>query len=235
MLTVDTVVHGRRDHDVRNGFRLPLRMTPKLLLDLASHPRWCARMLKQRGSPQLVNLAKSAGLPGDVGAQAAALSRQMDMSLGWDSIAWLRDHWRGKVLIKGILSVADARRALAHGADGIVLSNHGGRQLESAPSALEVLPAVCEAVGGRIEVLVDGGVRRGSDVAKARAIGAAAVLLGRAPLYGLAASGGQGVTEVLRILREEYETTLRLLGCPSSEALDSSALNQNYRDRLAQL
>jgi (S)-mandelate dehydrogenase len=212
-----------------------LRITSKLLLDLVSHPRWCLRMLKQRGSPQLVNLARSAGLPADLAAQAAALSRQMDMSLGWDTIAWLRDHWRGRVLVKGILSVADASRALVHGVDGIVLSNHGGRQLESAPSALEVLPAVIEAVGGRIEVLVDGGVRRGSDVAKARAMGAKAVLLGRAPLYGLAASGDRGVADVLRILRDEYETTLRLLGCASSEALDSAALASDYRARLAQL
>jgi (S)-mandelate dehydrogenase len=235
MLTVDTAVHGKRDHDSRNGFRMPLRITSKLLLDLVSHPRWCLRMLKQRGSPQLVNLARSAGLPADLAAQAAALSRQMDMSLGWDTIAWLRDHWRGRVLVKGILSVADASRALVHGVDGIVLSNHGGRQLESAPSALEVLPAVIEAVGGRIEVLVDGGVRRGSDVAKARAMGAKAVLLGRAPLYGLAASGDRGVADVLRILRDEYETTLRLLGCASSEALDSAALASDYRARLAQL
>jgi (S)-mandelate dehydrogenase len=192
------------------------------------------RMLKQGGSPQLVNLARSAGLPSSLAAQAAALSRQMDMSLGWAAIGWLREHWRGKVLVKGILSVADAQRALAHGVDGIVLSNHGGRQLESAPSALEVLPAVIEAVGSRMDVLVDGGVRRGSDVAKARAMGAKAVLLGRAPLYGLAATGSQGVADVLRILRDEYETTLRLLGCRSSEALNSTALTPDYRARLAQ-
>jgi (S)-mandelate dehydrogenase len=235
MLTVDTAVHGKRDHDVRNGFRLPLRISRKLLVDLASHPRWCMRMLKQRGSPQLVNLARSAGLPADLAAQGAALSRQMDTSLGWDAIAWLRNHWQGKVLVKGILSVADARRALTHGVDGIVLSNHGGRQLESVPSALEMLPLVIEALAGQIEVLVDGGVRRGSDVAKARALGAKAVLLGRAPLYGLAASGGQGVDDVLRILRDEYETTLRLLGCPSSEALDDTALFEDDRERLARL
>jgi (S)-mandelate dehydrogenase len=235
MLTVDTTVHGKRDHDLRNGFRMPLRITSKLLLDLLSHPRWCVRMLKQGGSPQLVNLARSAGLSSSLAAQAAALSRQMDMSLGWDAISWLREHWRGKVLVKGILSVVDAQRALAHGVDGIVLSNHGGRQLESAPSALEVLPAVIEAVGSRMEVLVDGGVRRGSDVAKARAMGAKAVLLGRAPLYGLAASGGRGVADVLRILRDEYVTTLRLLGCRSSEALNSTALTPDYRAQLAQL
>ena len=234
MLTVDTMVHGKRDHDLRNGFRMPLRITSKLLLDLLSHPRWCVRMLKQGGSPQLVNLARSAGLPSSLAAQAAALSRQMDMSLGWAAIGWLREHWRGKVLVKGILSVADAQRALAHGVDGIVLSNHGGRQLESAPSALEVLPAVIETVGSRMDVLVDGGVRRGSDVAKARAMGAKAVLLGRAPLYGLAATGSQGVADVLRILRDEYETTLRLLGCRSSEALNSTALTPDYRARLAQ-
>lgn len=235
MLTVDTPVHGKRDHDVRNGFRMPLRLTPKLVADLVAHPRWCARMLRQRGSPQLVNLARSAGLSADLGAQAALLSRQMDTSLGWDAIAWLRDHWPGKVLVKGILSVGDARLAVGHGVDGIVLSNHGGRQLESVPSPLEILPAVVDAVAGTLEVLADGGVRRGSDIAKALALGAKAVLLGRAPLFGLAATGARGVADVLSILRDEYEITLRLLGCPSSERLDATSLAEDHRTRLADL
>ena len=112
MVTVDTMVHGKRDHDIRNNFRMPLRVTPKLLLDLALHPRWCARMLRQGGSPQLVNLAKSAGAQVNINVQAAAMSRQMEMALEWDSIAWLRDHWRGNLLVKGVLSVEDT--VLAH-------------------------------------------------------------------------------------------------------------------------
>ncbi|HEY0200110.1 MAG TPA: alpha-hydroxy acid oxidase, partial [Burkholderiaceae bacterium] len=214
MLTADTPVHGVRDHDVRNRFKMPLRITPRLLADLLTHPRWCLRMLRQGGSPQLVNLARSAGQAPNLRAQAATMSRQMDMALDWRAIGWLRDHWPGRILVKGILSVEDARLARVHGADGIVLSNHGGRQLDSAPSPLEVLPAVADEVGGALAVLVDGGVRRGSDIAKARALGARAVLLGRAPLYGLAACGPQGVDAVLGILRSELETCLRLLGRP---------------------
>ena len=235
MLTVDTTVHGKRDHDVRNRFKLPLRITPRLLLDLATHPRWCARMLRQGGSPQLVNLAQSSGERADINVQAAAMSRQMNMALDWDAIDWLREHWRGRVLIKGVLSVDDARLAQAHGADGVVLSNHGGRQLDGAPSPLEILPAVVDALGPGMAVFIDGGVRRGSDIAKARALGASAVLLGRAPLYGLAASGPQGVADVLQILREEFEITLRLLGVTAADKLDANALSEDYRQRLARL
>ena len=235
MLTVDTTVHGKRDHDVRNGFRMPVPFTPRLLADLVTHPRWCVRMLRQGGSPQLVNLARSSGAGGGLARQAAAISRQMNMLLSWNDIAWLRYHWRGKVIVKGVLSVDDAQAARAHGVDGIVLSNHGGRQLESAPSPLEVLPYVMDAVGNNLTVLIDSGVRRGSDVAKACALGAKAVLLGRAPLYGLAASGPRGVAEVLKILRDEFEITLRLLGRPLAGDLDASALSPNYRERLRRL
>lgn len=224
VVTVDTPVHGVRDHDIRNHFRLPLRPRPRLLLDLALHPRWCMRMLRQRGGPQLVNLARSIGEDANLNRQAAVMSRQMDMSLTWDAIPWLRKHWDGPLLVKGILSVEDACLAMKHGVDGIVLSNHGGRQLCSTPSPLEVLPRVMDAVGDRIVVLMDGGIRRGSDVVKACALGASAVLLGRAPLYGLASYGAQGVAEVLAVLQRELEINLRLLGCPRMDALDSNAL-----------
>jgi len=235
MLTVDTMVHGKRDHDVRNRFKMPLRITPRLVADVLTHPRWCLRMLRQGGSPQLVNLARSAAVPVSMQAQAALMSRQMDMSLDWDTIAWIRAHWRGPVLLKGVLSVADAQMAVQYGADGVVLSNHGGRQLESAPSPLEILPAVVDAVGDKLDILVDGGIRRGDDIAKARALGAKAVLLGRAPLYGLAATGPQGVADVLQILREEFEVALRLVGVPAASQLDVSALSDDYRQRLARL
>jgi (S)-mandelate dehydrogenase len=235
MLTVDTAVHGKRDHDSRNRFRMPLRVSPGMAWDVATHPRWCLRMLRQGGSPQLVNLAKSAGVQPDMAVQAAAMSRQMDMALTWDSIDWMRRHWDGPVLLKGVLSADDARLALAHGADGVVLSNHGGRQLGSAPSPLQVMPEVMDFANDRLRVFVDSGVRRGADIVKARAMGAQGVLLGRAPLYGLAARGGSGAGEVLRILRDECEIALRLIGVPRAQALDAAALAADYRERLARL
>ncbi|QVQ25943.1 alpha-hydroxy acid oxidase [Achromobacter deleyi] len=224
-LTVDVPVHGNRDHDKRNGFKLPLRPSPRLLLDLAAHPGWCWRMLRH-GGPQLKNLAVSSNARENITEQASALSRQMDLALTWDDVAWLRRVWRGRIVIKGIQGLADARRAQAHGVDGIVLSNHGGRQLESAPCPLDVLPEVAAELGHALEVLVDGGVRRGSDIAKAVALGARAVLLGRAPLYGLAGRGPKGASEVLAILRGELENTLRLLGRNRIGALDAAAVRK---------
>ncbi len=224
-LTVDVPVHGNRDHDKRNGFKLPLRPSPRLLLDLAAHPAWCWRMLRH-GGPQLKNLAVSSNARENITEQASALSRQMDLALTWDDIAWLRRVWRGRIVIKGIQGLADARRAQAHGVDGIVLSNHGGRQLESAPCPLDVLPEVVAELGQSLEILVDGGVRRGSDIAKAVALGARAVLLGRAPLYGLAGRGPKGAHEVLAILRAELENTLRLLGRNHIGALDAAAVRK---------
>ncbi len=224
MLTVDTMVHGKRDHDIRNGFRMPVPWTIRLMTDLAMHPRWCLRMLRQGGSPQLVNLARSSGTASNIEQQAAALSRQMDMGLTWDDIAWVRRHWRGQVIVKGLLTVGDALRAQRAGADGIVISNHGGRQLDAAPSPLEQLPPIADAVRSKMHIFVDGGVRRGSDIAKALALGAHAVLLGRAPLYGLAARGPRGVAEVMDILRDEFEITLRLLGVAHASRLSSNCV-----------
>ena len=152
----------------------------------------------------------------------------------WDDIVWLRQHWHGPVIIKGILTPADAEIAAREGLDGIVVSNHGGRQLEGAPSAVEILPAIV-AAAGRMHVFVDGGVRRGADIAKALAMGARGVLVGRAPLYGLAARGPRGVAEVLAILRGEFETTLRLLGIPQAARLDPAALSDDHAARLAAL
>lgn len=232
VLTVDTMVHGKRDHDVRNGFRLPLPLTPRLVADLLAHPRWCLRMLRQGRGPKLENLARSLGAGGGNGRQAAALSRRMSLSLAWKDLDWLREHWRGRVVLKGVLDPADASAAKARGVDGIVLSNHGGRQLDSAPSPLQVLPEVVDAVGGDLAIFVDGGVRRGADIAKARALGASAVLLGRAPLYGLAARGPRGVDEVLAILRDELEIALRLIGQPSARNLSPAQLRRDTRRRL---
>ncbi|WP_157125835.1 alpha-hydroxy acid oxidase [Pandoraea norimbergensis] len=221
LLTVDTPVHGKRDHDTRNGFKLPLRFTPKLVADCLRHPHWSWQMLAN-GAPQLRNIAQSVGERADLARHAAMLSRQMDLSLGWDDLAWVRRHWPGEVLVKGILTAEDAKLAQAYGADGIVVSNHGGRQLGNTLAPIEALTPIVEAVNGRgrhLDVFVDGGVRRGADVAKAVALGAKGVLLGRAPLYGVAARGSAGAADVLAMLLGELRTTMQLLGCAQVGAL----------------
>lgn len=224
LLTVDTPVTGKRDHYARTGFTLPLKWTPRLLWDVVSHPRWLLAV-GRHGVPQLANLAKSAGVSENIEAQAAAMSRQMDTRLAWADLDWVRRHWPGRVIVKGVQCVADATLAKQHGTDGVVLSNHGGRQLEGALSPLEILAQTVDAVGGGdFDIIVDGGVRRGSDIAKALALGARAVLLGRAPLYGLAADDATGVADVLSLLRAEFDTCLRLLGCPRAADLDARYL-----------
>ncbi|WP_144141376.1 alpha-hydroxy acid oxidase [Paraburkholderia sp. BCC1884] len=212
VLTVDVPVHGKRDHDTRNGFALPLRVSRRLLADCLRHPHWCWQMARY-GAPQLKNIAQSVGERADLSRHAAMLSRQMDLTLGWTDLEWVRRHWSGKLIVKGVQGHEDALLAAAHGADGIVLSNHGGRQLGSTLSPLELLPSIADEVGHRLSIYVDGGIRRGSDALKAVALGARGVLLGRAPLYGLASRGGAGVTDVLALMMNEMQITLRLLGC----------------------
>ncbi|MCP2087644.1 UNVERIFIED_ORG: (S)-mandelate dehydrogenase [Paraburkholderia sediminicola] len=212
VLTVDVPVHGKRDHDTRNGFALPLRLSPQLIADCIRHPHWCWQMVRH-GSPQLKNIAHSVGERADLARHAAMLSRQMDLTLGWADLEWVRRHWSGKLIVKGIQGRDDALLALARGTDGIVLSNHGGRQLDSTFAPLELLPEIADAVGHRLDVFVDGGVRRGSDALKAVSLGARGVLLGRAPLYGLASRGGAGVKEVLALMLQEMHIAMRLLGC----------------------
>jgi (S)-mandelate dehydrogenase len=212
VLTVDVPVHGKRDHDTRNGFALPLRLSPRLIADCIRHPHWCWQMARH-GSPQLKNIAESVGERADLARHAAMLSRQMDLTLGWADLEWVRRHWSGKLIVKGIQGRDDALLALARGTDGIVLSNHGGRQLDSTFAPLELLPEIADAVGHRLDVFVDGGVRRGSDALKAVSLGARGVLLGRAPLYGLASRGGAGVKEVLALMMQEMHIAMRLLGC----------------------
>lgn len=218
LLTVDTPVAGKRDHYRRTGFHLPLRWTPTLLADVLRHPRWLLQT-GCRGIPQLVNLAASSNKKADINVQAAAINQQMDTSLQWSDIAWLRSKWRGKILIKGIQTLQDARLAHQYGADGVVLSNHGGRQLDGAMTSLELLPAVSAELGTQLDILIDGGIRRGSDIAKAVALGAKGVLLGRAPLYGFAARGETGAGEVLQLLQQELTVCMRLLGCTRIDQL----------------
>jgi isopentenyl diphosphate isomerase/L-lactate dehydrogenase-like FMN-dependent dehydrogenase len=226
VVTIDTPVAGMRERDSRNGMKelmgggvfSKIPFLPQIL----SRPGWLVRFLLDGGVPHLPNVV----IPGqgsmpmmDVGAALAA------STVTWDDLKWIREAWSGPIVIKGVLTAEDARRAIGEGAAGIVVSNHGGRQLDYSPATLQVLPEIVAAVKGEIEVLMDGGVRRGSDVIKAICLGARAVLVGRAYAYGLAAGGPAGVVRAIDILRSEMERTLRLLGCPSIGALDRSYVN----------
>jgi (S)-mandelate dehydrogenase len=211
VLTIDVPVSGNRELDLRNGFRLPFRPTARLAWDIATHPRW-ALQFARHGAPDFANLRPDEGAPASAAVQAALLARAMDRTLAWEHLAWLRDLWKGPLLLKGILHAEDAQRAIDHGADGVIVSNHGGRQLDAAPSAIGALPEIVSQVAGRIPVFMDGGVRRGSDVAKALALGAAAVFVGRPVLYALAAAGRDGAGAWLQSLRDDLVRTMVLLG-----------------------
>jgi isopentenyl diphosphate isomerase/L-lactate dehydrogenase-like FMN-dependent dehydrogenase len=226
VVTIDTPVAGMRERDPRNGMKELLGGTlfSKLpfLPQMFAHPGWLASFLLDGGVPKLENIVIPGKGPMSLIDVTAALSHAV---VTWEDIRWLKRIWTGPIVVKGVLTGDDARRALDEGAAAIIVSNHGGRQLDGAPATLKVLPEVVAAVNGRAEVLMDGGVRRGSDIVKAICLGARAVLLGRAYAFGLAAAGKPGVTRALEILREDVERTLRLLGCPSVSALNSSYLN----------
>ena len=221
MLTVDVPVGGLRPRDRRNGFGLPLRWTPRLVADLVRHPRWTWSM--RAGTPAFENLNLALG-DADPTRQAGLLARNMDASFAWEDLAALRRRWPRKLVVKGILHADDARRALDLGVDGIVVSNHGGRQLDGAPATATVLPEIAAAVGGRMTLLVDGGIRRGEDVLKLLALGADGVLLGRATLYGLAAAGQAGVAAVLESLRDDLLRGMTLSGAADVGAVKALEL-----------
>jgi isopentenyl diphosphate isomerase/L-lactate dehydrogenase-like FMN-dependent dehydrogenase len=219
MVTVDVPRSGGRDRDRRNGFSIPPRVTLRTLADGAAHPRWSYGFVRR---PRI----GWGNLPVEGGVSAAALSaqtnRQFDPSATWQDLTWFRERWPGRLVVKGILSAEDARQAVALGAQAVVVSNHGGRQLDGAPASIRALPWVAEAVGGDAEVYMDGGIRRGVDIVRALALGARACLAGRALGYGLGAGGEAGVRRAVEILHEELRTALALAGCPSVHALDSS-------------
>ena len=220
-VTVDVPIIGNRRMEQRRGMGLPPVLTPWRALDLMRHPVWSFNVLRH-GRIGGRTLATSSGMSA---ALQAVEEQQREMSqarMSWDDIAWMRDRWRGHLSIKGLTEPEDAERAVAVGADGVVVSNHGGRQLDFVSGSLDALPDIAAAVGGRAEILLDGGVRRGGDVVKALALGARAVLVGRPYLYGLAVNGRQGVQAVLAILRREMEGTMRLLGAHSVAQLDPS-------------
>lgn len=226
VITTDSAIYGNREWDARN-FRKPMQPTLRNLLHLLSRPRWIADVLFPDGMPTFKNLGDLLP-PGKQSVQGASavIGQQLDPSLSWDDIAWLRDYWKGKLILKGILAPAEAERAAELGVDGVVLSNHGGRQLDHALSPLDVLPEARRRVGRRCQLFVDSGFRRGTEVIKALALGADAVWLGRAALYGLAAGGQSGAEHALALLRGEIDRTLGLLGCTCLEELDASLVKQ---------
>ena len=220
VLTVDTPVLGWRRRDHRNGFTVPLKPGVGLAIELARHPGWSLQIARH-GVPRMQNFVE-AGKGSSVASLAHLMTRNMDASVTWDDLRWLRDQWDGPLVIKGILSAEDAEKAVAAGVQGVLVSNHGGRQLDGAPSTISVLGEVAAAVGGRAEVYMDGGVRQGADMAKVRALGGAAAVVGRATLYGVAAGGEAGARQALSILRTEYDRCLALLGCAATRDLDAS-------------
>lgn len=221
VLTVDTAVLGRRDRDARRGFSLPPKIGPGTLVDGAIHPGWTWEFV--RSEPILfANLVGSGVGDGadDAVSLAEHVSTQFDASLSWRDVEWMRSIWNGPIIIKGIQTVADALLAVEAGVEAIALSNHGGRQLDTAPAPIELVAPVADAVGDRIEIICDGGVRRGSDIVKAVALGARASMAGRAYLYGLGAAGERGVDHVLRMLRSDVRRTMALLGVTSIAELN---------------
>jgi L-lactate dehydrogenase (cytochrome) len=223
VVTVDTKAQGPRDRDVRNGFTVPPRLTLRNLLDMARRLHWL-RGVACGPRVTFANLAGSLVGDDDIISIARFAAAQYDFTVDWSDIDWCRVHWRGKLAIKGILTPEDARLAVEHGADALIVSNHGGRQVDGAPSALAALPAVVDAVQDRAEVILDGGVRRGGDVLKALALGARACMAGRPFLYGLAAAGERGVAQAIGLFASEIDNNLALLGRPSANALDRTAL-----------
>ena len=229
VITVDTPVSGLRERDYRNGMKELLGTSPFAKIpyvpNILAHPRWLTSFLLDGGVPPLHNIVVPGEGPMRLIDVAEALA---SATVTWDDLRWIRQVWPGPIVVKGILVADDARRAVDEGATAVIVSNHGGRQLDCVSPSLRALPEVVGAVGSQIEVLMDGGIRRGSDIVKAICLGARAVLIGRAYAYGLAAAGEAGVTRVLEILRDDVERTLRLLGCESIARLNSSYISTRY-------
>lgn len=222
-VTVDLPVAGNREGERRHGMGRPPVLTPARALNMATRPRWTYDVLRH-GRIGGRNLVDAGGLKAALESVDVQAREFMQSSLNWDDVSWIRDNWHGRLYLKGILRPDDAVRAADLGFDGIVVSNHGGRQLEFAQATLDALPPIASAVGGRLEILLDGGIRRGTDVIKALALGADAVMIGRPYVYGLAAAGERGVAAVLDILVQELERSMILLGAADIAALGPDLL-----------
>jgi L-lactate dehydrogenase (cytochrome) len=225
MLTVDLQVQGLRRRDPKNGLSIPPRLTLRNAIDIATKPAWALRVLlgKRR---TFGNLAGRMSASDNLGTLSEWIASQFDPAVTWREVDWIRSLWPGKLIIKGILDAEDAATAAATGIDAMVVSNHGGRQLDGAPSTISVLPEIVDAVGGRCEVWFDGGVQSGQDMLRALALGARGCLIGKSFLYALAAMGGSGVTLALNILRKELEVSLALTGCTDIAKVDASILRR---------
>jgi len=222
-VTVDVSQPGKRDRDIRNGLQVPIKPDWRMLAQLALHPRWSLATLA-KGSPNFANF--TGGAAGNLGAipLSETQKRVISSAFDWEDLKRIRDRWKGNLLIKGLMHHADAELAIEAGCDGIVVSNHGGRQVDYAPASIQVLPAIARAVAGRVPVLFDGGIRRGADIVRAKALGADFVFAGRAFAYGVAAGGGAGVERAFEILETELTSTIGQLGLTAFDAVDAGVL-----------
>ena len=223
VITVDLPVGGKRERDFRNDFSVPFRFTPKNMVDFMQHPRWLASIIRH-GMPVMENLIGLDAQATSSTAIASSVGRNYDPAFNWDGLQKIRDNWPRKLIVKGVLSPGDALRVANMGCDAVVVSNHGGRQLDGAVATFDALPGVVQAVNGRIPVLLDGGIRRGSDVVKALARGAQGVMLGRATLYGASAAGEPGACRAIEILKDELVRTMQLCGARTTHEIDASLL-----------
>jgi (S)-mandelate dehydrogenase len=223
VVTVDVPTNGNRRRDIRNGFGIPFRPGLRTLLNILTYPGWVLRIVRH-GLPSFVNLTESQDKAAAAQLGAALLAREMDRGFVWESLGWLRDLWDGPLLLKGILHPDDANQAERQGIDGLIVSNHGGRQLDAAPSAFAALAPIIDAVGGRIPVFVDGGFRTGDDIVKALAVGARAVFIGRPALYGLACGAESGVDAVVSLLLAQIMRTMILIGAADVSQVDRKHL-----------
>ena len=228
VLTLDLQIQGQRHQDIKNGLAVPPKLTLRNMLDVATKPRWALEVLRGRRKT-FGNLAEAPGAKGGLNTLSHWIAGQFDPSLSWKDVAWIRSIWPGKLILKGVLDVDDARLAAETGADALVVSNHGGRQLDGAPSSISVLQPIAEAVGDRIEVMFDGGIRSGQDVMKAVALGARGCMIGKSWLYGLAAGGEAGVTKALEIIRKELDISMALTGTKSIAGITPEILHAPRR------
>jgi L-lactate dehydrogenase (cytochrome) len=223
VLTLDLQVLGQRHKDIRNGLSAPPKLTLRNMLNLATKPRWCMGMLGTKRR-QFGNIVGHASSVSDLSSLSAWTSQQFDPALSWADVEWIKQRWGGKLIIKGIMDAEDARLAADSGADALIVSNHGGRQLDGAPSSIAALPGIVEAVGKRIEVHMDGGIRSGQNVIRALALGAKGVYIGRPFLYGLGAMGEAGVARCLEIIRNELDLTMAFCGLRDVRQVDRNIL-----------
>jgi L-lactate dehydrogenase (cytochrome) len=230
MLTVDLQVLGQRHADVRNGLTVPPEIRIKNIVDIATKPAWLFSILKGKRKT-FGNLAGHVQGMENINSLAEWTASQFDPTLSWKDIEWIKGLWPGKLILKGILDVDDAKIAVTTGADALSVSNHGGRQLDGAPSAISALPRVVDAVGSEIEVLFDSGVRTGADIMRALALGAKACIIGRSYIYGLGAGGEAGVARSIEILRTEFDVTMALCGVNSTRDIDRDVIAETETQR----